>query len=33
MKTSGKKPVLADKRLFSLEQIGKKSPLDSFFCH
>ena len=32
MNPSGKKSILADKRLFSLELLDEKTPLDSFLC-
>jgi len=33
MNLTGKKPILTDKRLFSLEQLDEKIPLNSFLCH
>jgi hypothetical protein len=33
MTPSGKKPIIADKRFFSLEQLTQKTRLDSFSCH
>jgi hypothetical protein len=32
MNPTGKKSILTDKRLFSLEQLHEKIRLDSFFC-
>ena len=33
MNLTGKKPILTDKRSFSLEQLDEKIPLNSFLCH
>ena len=33
MNSTGKKPIISDKRLFSLEQLNGKIRPDSFFCH